>query len=160
MKKTVKDLLVGKEYIFIEANPDKEKDLNIVRATLKENKETERGWFPVFIEKDTQGEIFMMFNPEEAEKPLDDLLVIHVNSNYDKPEVNEKLEKLFGTWAKPIGYVICDAESIDETITEYSNFLIKSLARFEERIREMTEVFNNRKANYMGQIKWLNIIKF
>ena len=160
MKKTVKDLLVGKEYIFIEANPDKEKDLNIVRATLKENKETERGWFPVFIEKDTQGEIFMMFNPEEAEKPLDDLLVIHVNSNYDKPEVNEKLEKLFGTWAKPIGYVICDAESIEETITEYSNFLIKSLARFEERIREMTEVFNNRKANYMGQIKWLNIIKF
>lgn len=160
MNKIVKDLLVGKEYIFIEANPDKEKDLNIVRATLKENKESERGWFPVFIEKYTQGEIFIMLNHKEAEKPLDELLVIHVNSNYDKPEVNEKLEKLFGTWAKPIGYFICDAESIDETITEYSNFLIKSLAKYEERIREMMENFNNKIINYTEQIKWLNTTKF
>ena len=160
MNKTVKDLVVGKEYIFIEANPKKDKDLNIVRATLKENKECERGWFPVFVERETQGEIFIMFNHEEAEKPLDDLLVIHVNSNYDKPEVNDKLEKLFGTWREPIGYVICDAESIDETITEYSNFLIKSLAKYEEKIREMTEDFSNKRKIYAEQIKWLNIIKF
>ena len=160
MKKTVKELEVGKEYIFIEANPKKNKDLNIVRATLKENKEGERGWFPVFVEKDTQGEIFIMFNHEEAEKPLDGLLVIHVNSNYDKPEVKEPLEKLFGTWREPIGYVICDSESIDETITEYSNFLIKSLAKYEEKIREMTEDFSNKRKIYAEQIKWLNIIKF
>jgi hypothetical protein len=35
MNKTIKELEVGKEYLFIEANPQKSKDLNVVRAILK-----------------------------------------------------------------------------------------------------------------------------
>ena len=160
MNKTIKELEVGKEYIFIEANPQKSKDLNVVRATLKENKEHEKGWYPVFIEKETQGEIFIIFNHEEASKKLDTLLVIHVNSNYDKPEVNEPLEKLFGTWAKPIGYNICDAESIEETINEYATFLNNSLEAYNKKIQDMQEDFKNKTKIYKKQIEWLETAKF
>lgn len=160
MNKTVKELVIGREYIFIEANPDKEKDLNIVRATLKENEKGKNGYNPVFIEKYTKGEVFFTIDFNEADKPLDSLLVVYVNSNYDKPEVNEPLEKLFGTWANPIGYFICNTESIDETITEYTNFLIKSLTKYEEKIRKMMEDFGNKKRNYIKQVDWLNETKF
>lgn len=160
MNKTVKELEVGKEYIFIEVTPNKTKDLNIVKATLKENEECERGWFPVFIEKETQGEIFIMFNHEEASKKLDTLLIIHVDSNYDKPEVNEPLEKLFGTWMKPIGYIICDTESIEETIKEYETFLNNSLEAYSKKIQETTEDFKNKAKIYKKQIEWLENTKF
>lgn len=157
MNKTVKELEIGKEYIFIEANPDKSKDLNIVRTTLTENGECKRGWFPVFVEKETQGEIFIMFNHEQANEPLNKTpLVIHVNSNYDNPEANETLERLFGTWAKPIGYIICDADSINVAINDYNKFLNDSLTKYEENIKNSMADFNNKKQLYKQQIEWLN----
>lgn len=160
MNKTIKELTEGKEYIFIEANPNKSKDLNIVKATLREKGKCERGYFPVFVEKETQGEIFVMLNNEQANKPLNNILVVNVNSNYDKPQVNEKLEALFGTFMNPIGYIICENENVQETIEQYSNFLTYSIKKYEERIKEMTKDMNNKKILYKQQITWLKQINW
>lgn len=160
MNKTIKELTEGKEYIFIEANPNKSKDLNIVKATLIKKGKNERGYLPVFVEKETQGEIFVMLNHEQADKPLNNILSVNVNSNYDKPQVNEKLEALFGTFMKPIGYIICENENVQETIEQYSNFLTNSIEKYEERIKEMTKDMNNKKILYKQQIAWLKQINW
>ena len=98
-----------------------------------------------------------MFNHEQANEPLNQTpLVIHVNSNYDNPEANVTLERLFGTWAKPIGYVICDADSINDTINDYNKFLNDSLTKYEENIKNSMADFNNKKQLYKQQIEWLN----
>ena len=155
MIQTVKELEVGKEYLFIEANPDKDKDLNIVRATLKDNKESHRGYFPEFIEKKTQGEIFFMLGPDEGDKPLNSILILHVNSNYDKPEVKEPLEELFGTWANPKGYIICDPDNVNHTLVEFHNFLLESLNKYQQRVNEAFADLSRKKDNYKKQIEWL-----
>ena len=82
-------------------------------------------------------------------------LCIWVNSNYDKPETKEKLEELFGTAMNPIGYVICDAESIEETICQYSEFLTDSIRKYEDKINDMVEDLKNKRIMYCQQTAWL-----
>lgn len=161
MNKTIKELKVGKEYIFIEANPQKSKDLNIVRAILKSCEKGDRGWFPEFETNDElKGEFFFIHELKKTNSPLDEIMVIWVNSNYDKPEAKEKLEGIFGTMANPIGYVICDTESIEETINEYATFLNNSLEAYNKKIKDMQEDFRNKTKIYKKQIEWLENIKF
>lgn len=162
MNKTVKDLVVGNEYIFIETNPNKSKDLNIVRAILKSNDSPEgdppgRGWYPLFETTDKyKGEFFFIRNLEEGNEPLDMPLFIWVNSNYDKPEAKEKLEELFGTAMNPIGYTICDVSSVEETINQYAEFLVTSIEKYENKINDMMEDLKNKRTMYTQQIEWLN----
>ena len=137
MNKTIKELEVGKEYIFIEATPNKTKDLNVVRAILKSCEKGDRGWFPEFETNDElKGEFFFIHELRKTNSPLNEIMVILVNSNYDKPEAKEKLEGIFGAMANPIGFIMCDAESIDETIQEYTEFLTKSLEAYHKKIKE------------------------
>ena len=158
MEKTVKDLIVGKEYIFIEANPQKSKNLNIVRAILTScDRNEKRGWFPAFETNDSlKGEFFFIQEIMKENEPLNSILFIWVNSNYDKPEAKKKLEELFGTMRNPIGYIVCDAESVEETIKQYSDFLNDSIIKYQNKINEMIEDLNNKKIIYPQQIEWLH----
>lgn len=156
MNKTVKDLVAGNEYIFIETNPQKSKDLNIVRAILKSNEHSERGWFPLFETNDEyKGEFFFMCEPSIENDLLNKPLFIWVNSNYGKPEAKEKLEELFGTMRNPIGYIICDPTHVEETIKQYSDFLTDSIKKYESKIKEMMEDLKNKRTLYVQQIEWL-----
>ena len=161
MNKTIKELEVGKEYIFIEATPNKTKDLNVVRAILKSCEKGDRGWFPEFETNDElKGEFFFIHELRKTNSPLNEIMVILVNSNYDKPEAKEKLEGIFGAMANPIGFIMCDAESIDETIQEYTEFLTKSLEAYHKKIKDMQEDLMNKTRIYTEQIKWLETTKF
>lgn len=161
MNKTIKELEVGKEYLFIEANPQKSKDLNVVRAILKSCEKGDRGWFPEFETNDElKGEFFFIHELKKTNSPLNEIMVIWVNSNYDKPEAKEKLEGIFGTMANPIGYIMCDAESIEETINEYATFLNNSLEAYNKKIKDMQEDLKNKTKIYKKQIEWLETAKF
>ena len=156
MNKTIKELEVGKEYLFIEANPQKSKDLNVVRAILKSCEKGDRGWFPEFETNDElKGEFFFIHELRKTNSPLNEIMVIWVNSNYDKPEAKKKLEETFGTLANPIGYIMCDADSIDGTINQYSNFLIDSINKYQDKIEEMIKDLDAKREIYRQQINWL-----
>jgi len=156
MNKTIRELEVGKEYIFIEANPHKSKDLNIVRAILKSYNKSERGWLPEFETNDElKGEFFFIHELNKTNKPLNEIMVIWVNSNYDKPEAREKLFELFGTIREPIGYIMCDADSVEETINQYSNFLIDSINKYQDKIEEMIKDLDAKREIYKQQMNWL-----
>ena len=55
---------------------------------------------------------------------------------------------------------MCDAESIDETIQEYTEFLTKSLEAYHKKIKDMQEDLMNKTRIYTEQIKWLETTKF
>lgn len=156
MNKTIKELEVGKEYIFIEANPQKSKDLNIVKAILKECDKGPRGWIPEFETNDSlKGEFFFIHDLKKTNEPLNEIMVIWVNSNYDKPEAKEKLEEIFGTTMNPKGYIMCDADSIEETINQFSVFLIDSISKYQDRIEEMIKDLDAKREIYKQQVNWL-----
>ena len=157
MNKTIKELEVGKEYLFIEANPQKSKGLNVVRAILKSCEKGDRGWFPEFETNDElKGEFFFIHELRKTNSPLNEIMVILVNSNYDKPEAKEKLEEIFGTMANPIGYIMCEPGNFEDTIKQYSDFLTDSIEKYENRINEMVEDLKNKRVIYKQQVEWLN----
>ena len=166
MKCSIKELKEGTTYYFLEADPNKVKDLKMYKATLVELNTEGRTATAMFdFEGLEKNQVFLMRcidNPyvrDESNDPLDKITTLLCNH----PDSNSAA--ILGTFMRPKGFMMSD--SVENVIKEYHEFLDWSVAEGTRKSQEMIEkgqVVEGRvtevrlgilKENYAKQIAWL-----
>ena len=166
MKCSIKELKEGTTYYFLEADPNKVKDLKIYKATLVELNTEGRAATAMFdFEGLEKNQVFLMrsidnrYTGDESNDPLDKVTTLMCNH----PDGNSRV--ILGTFMCPKGFMMSD--SVENVIKEYHEFLDWSISEGTRKSQEMIEkgqVMEGRvtevrlgilKENYDKQIAWL-----
>lgn len=174
---TIKDIEVGKEYVFIESDPDQSEDIKVLHCTCIYKDEYNPAGKLMMVkftvreypEGANEAFTYKIINNPYAKADIDDNLfekLTWLDSNKDMDKEESAIYTYLHRWKSvnggsrfyfPRGFMF--GRTDDEAIQNYKNFLDLSLVEHQNKIDEEIRVLNLHKENFAKQINWLNIHK-